>query len=145
MARRNAAVPRGPFHATPVFAARADGAFIEDVDGNRLLTLPAASGAQLGHRAPRVVAAVREQLEKFCTFVSALRRTKTTLPSLKIECPGAGQVRKENFYCLNTGAEAVENSIKIARAYTKRRSDLLKTLSMAARWLTIPDEQDASV
>jgi len=37
MARRNAAVPRGPFHATPVFAARADGAVIEDVDGNRFI------------------------------------------------------------------------------------------------------------
>src|SRR5256885_10107431 len=63
--RRETAVPRGPSNATPIFAARAEGAVIEDVDGNRYLDFAGGIGClNIGHRASRVIAAVREQLEK---------------------------------------------------------------------------------
>src|SRR5712664_559192 len=65
MARREAAIPRGPSNATPVFAARAEGATIEDVDGNRYLDFAGGIGClNVGHRSPRVLTAIREQLEK---------------------------------------------------------------------------------
>src|SRR6202051_5253813 len=66
MARREAAIPRGPYHSTPIFAARAEGAILEDLDGNRFLDFAGGIGVQnAGHRAPRVVAAIREQLDAF--------------------------------------------------------------------------------
>ena len=66
MARREAAIPRGPANATPIFAARADGAVIEDVDGNRYLDFAGGIGClNIGHRSPRVISAIREQLEKY--------------------------------------------------------------------------------
>jgi 4-aminobutyrate aminotransferase/(S)-3-amino-2-methylpropionate transaminase len=66
MRRRAAAVPRGVYHATPVFVARADGALLEDVDGNRFLDFAGGIGClNVGHRASRVVAAVRAQLDRF--------------------------------------------------------------------------------
>src|SRR5437879_10038667 len=65
MARREAAIPRGPSNATPIFAARADGVTIEDVDGNRYLDFAGGIGClNIGHRSPRVISAIREQLEK---------------------------------------------------------------------------------
>src|SRR5260370_27093169 len=64
-ARREAAIPRGPSNATPVFAASADGAVIEDVDGNRYLDFAGGIGClNIGHRSPRILTAIREQLEK---------------------------------------------------------------------------------
>src|SRR5881394_2590416 len=87
MARREAAIPRGPANATPIFAARAEGAvhvfedrafsapifaaraegaILEDVDGNRYLDFAGGIGClNAGHRSPRVLAAIREQLEKY--------------------------------------------------------------------------------
>src|SRR4051812_27117358 len=66
MRRREAAVPRGVFHSTPVFAAKAEGAVIEDVDGNRFIDFAGGIGCQnVGHRAPKVVEAVRAQLAQF--------------------------------------------------------------------------------
>src|SRR6202008_3351104 len=66
MHRRQAAVARGVGHATPIFAARAEGAVLEDVDGNRFLDFAGGIGVvNIGHRAPRVVAAIREQLDAF--------------------------------------------------------------------------------
>jgi 4-aminobutyrate aminotransferase / (S)-3-amino-2-methylpropionate transaminase / 5-aminovalerate transaminase len=121
MARRNAAVPRGPFHATPVFAARAEGAVIEDVDGNRYIDFAGGIGClNMGHRAPRVVSAVREQLDRFlhvCFSVTPYESYIAVAEKLNALAPG--KFAKKTLL-LNTGAEAVENSIKIARAYTKR-------------------------
>src|SRR5579871_403836 len=64
--RRSAAVPRGLSHATPIYAAKAEGAVIEDVDGNRYLDLAGGIGClNTGHRAPGVLTAIERQLEKF--------------------------------------------------------------------------------
>src|ERR1700728_3034289 len=66
MKRRDAAVVKGAFHATPVFVSRADGAVVEDVDGNRLIDFAGGIGClNTGHRAPAVVSAIRKQLDRF--------------------------------------------------------------------------------
>ncbi|HEV2489671.1 MAG TPA: aminotransferase class III-fold pyridoxal phosphate-dependent enzyme, partial [Candidatus Acidoferrales bacterium] len=66
MQRRAAAVPRGSYQALPIFVARAEGAVIEDVDGNRLIDFAGGIGSQnTGHRAERVVSALRKQLDAF--------------------------------------------------------------------------------
>jgi 4-aminobutyrate aminotransferase/(S)-3-amino-2-methylpropionate transaminase len=121
MARREAAIPRGPYHATPLFAAKAEGAVIEDVDGNRFIDFAGGIGClNMGHRAPRVVAAIREQLEKYlhlCFSVTPYESYVAVAEKLNALAPG--KFPKKTFI-INTGAEAVENAIKIARAYTKR-------------------------
>ena len=121
MARREAAVPRGLYHATPFFAAKAEGAVIEDVDGNRLLDFAGGIGClNVGHCAPRVVAAIREQLEKYlhlCFMVTPYESYIALAERLNALAPG--RFPKKTLI-LNTGAEAVENAVKIARAYTKR-------------------------
>src|SRR5271154_7123105 len=66
MRRRQAAVPAGIFSAAPVFLARSEGALIEDVDGNRLIDFAGGIGClNVGHRAPRVLSAVRAQLDRY--------------------------------------------------------------------------------
>jgi 4-aminobutyrate aminotransferase/(S)-3-amino-2-methylpropionate transaminase len=121
MARREAAIPRGPANATPVFAARADGATIEDVDGNRYIDFAGGIGClNIGHLSPRVISAIREQLEKhlhLCFAVTPYEGYVAVAEKLNSLAPG--NFAKKTIL-LNSGAEAIENSIKIARAYTKR-------------------------
>ncbi len=121
MARRETAVARGPFHATPVFAARAEGAVIEDVDGNRLIDFAGGIGClNVGHRTPPVMAAIREQIEKFlhvCFSVTPYEGYIAVAEKLNALAPG--KFAKKTLL-VNSGAEAVENAVKIARAYTKR-------------------------
>jgi 4-aminobutyrate aminotransferase/(S)-3-amino-2-methylpropionate transaminase len=121
MARREAAIPRGPYHSTPLFAAKAEGAMIEDVDGNRFIDFAGGIGClNMGHRAPQVTAAIREQMEKYlhlCFSVTPYEPYVAVAEKLNALAPG--RFPKKTFI-VNTGAEAVENSIKIARAYTKR-------------------------
>lgn len=121
MARREAAVPRGPAHATPIFAARAEGALIEDVDGNRFIDFAGGIGClNFGHRAPRVLSAVREQLDKFlhvCFSVTPYEGYIAVAEKLNALTPG--RFAKKTLL-VNSGAEAVENAVKIARAFTKR-------------------------
>ena len=121
MQRRNAAVVQAAYHATPVFVAKAEGAVIEDVDGNRFIDLAGGIGClNTGHRAPAVIDAIRRQLDRF------LHTSFNVLPyesyiavceKLNALAPGAGP---KKTVLVNTGAEAVENAIKIARCYTKR-------------------------
>jgi len=121
MARREAAIPRGTYHATPLFAAKAEGAVIEDVDGNRFIDFAGGIGClNMGHRAPRVVAAIREQLEKYLHLCFSVTPYESYIAvAEKLNALAPGKFPKKTFI-INTGAEAVENAIKIARAYTKR-------------------------
>src|ERR1700752_1227460 len=120
MVRREAAIPRGPSNATPIFAARAEGAIIEDVDGNCYLDFAGGIGClNPGHRSPRVIAAIREQLEKFlhlCFAVTPYEGYVAVAEKLNALAPG--NFPKKTIL-INSVAEAIENSIKIARAYTK--------------------------
>ncbi len=121
MKRREAAVPRGPYHSTPIFAASANGAVIEDVDGNHFIDFAGGIGClNMGHRAAAVTAAVSAQLEKYmhlCFSVTPYEPYVAVAEKLNALAPG--KFAKKTFI-VNTGAEAVENAVKIARAYTKR-------------------------
>src|SRR3954470_13811677 len=66
MHRRQQAVARGVFHATPIFAARAEGAVVEDVDGNRFIDLAGGIGcSNVGHRAAPVLKRMQAQIERY--------------------------------------------------------------------------------
>ncbi|MFY9804194.1 MAG: 4-aminobutyrate--2-oxoglutarate transaminase [Candidatus Acidiferrales bacterium] len=121
MRRRQSAVARGVAHATPIFAARAEGAVLEDVDGNRFLDFAGGIGVvNAGHRAPRVVAAIREQLDAFihtCFSVAPYEKYIALAEKLNSLVPGTFPKKS---VLVNSGAEAIENAVKIARAYTRR-------------------------
>jgi 4-aminobutyrate aminotransferase/(S)-3-amino-2-methylpropionate transaminase len=121
MKRRDAAVVKGVFHATPVFVAKADGAVVEDVDGNRLIDFAGGIGClNTGHRAPVVVDAIRRQLDRFLhTSFNVLPYESYIAVCEKLNALVPGKGPKKTIL-VNTGAEAVENAIKIARCYTKR-------------------------
>src|SRR6266568_8118487 len=122
-ARREAAVPRGLSHGTPVYVARAQDAWLEDVDGNRFLDLAGGIGCvNVGHRNPMVTTAIESQLENFlhtCVQVTPYENYVRLAERLNQITPGKFSKRT---LLLNTGAEAVENAIKIARAHTGRSS-----------------------
>ena len=119
--RRNEAVSAGLGTAIPIVVKRAQGAIIEDLDGNRIIDLGAGIGVvNVGNAAPRVVRAVQEA-------VAAFTHTNfTTAPYMGyIEvCEALNRLTHGDFkkksILQNSGAEAVENAIKIARHYTKR-------------------------
>jgi 4-aminobutyrate aminotransferase/(S)-3-amino-2-methylpropionate transaminase len=121
MSRRARAVPRGIYHATPVFAARAQGATIEDVDGNRFIDFAGGIGcSNVGHRADRVLSAIRAQLDRFlhtCFSVAPYADYITLAEKLNALAPG--DFAKKTIL-VNSGAEAIENAIKIARCHTRR-------------------------
>ena len=119
--RRDAAVPRGLSHATPVYVAHAQDAWLEDVDGNRFIDFAGGIGClNTGHRNQTVITAIESQLQSFLhtcgqvtpyeTYVRVAERLNQITP---------GKFSKKTLL-VNTGAEAVENAVKIARAYTKR-------------------------
>ncbi len=121
MARREAAVPRGPYNSIPIFMSSAEGATLEDVDGNRYLDFAGGIGClNVGHRAPRVISALRQQIEKhlhLCFAVTPYEGYIALAEKLNALAPGKGA---KKTIIVNTGAEAVENAVKIARAFTKR-------------------------
>jgi 4-aminobutyrate aminotransferase/(S)-3-amino-2-methylpropionate transaminase len=121
MKRRNAAVVQAASHATPVFVGKAEGAVIEDVDGNRMIDFAGGIGCvNTGHRAPAVVEAVRRQLDRFLhTSFNVLPYESYIAVCERLNALAPGKGPKKTIL-INTGAEAVENAIKIARCYTKR-------------------------
>src|SRR5277367_2349583 len=123
MKRREAAVVRAAYHATPVFVAKAEGAVIEDVDGNRLIDFAGGIGClNTGHRAPAVVDAIRRQLDRFLhTSFNVLPYESYIAVCERLNAIAPGKGPKKTLL-VNTGAEAVENAIKIARSYTKRQA-----------------------
>lgn len=120
-ARRLAATPRGVGVLEPFFAARADNAELWDVEGRRYIDF--ASGIAVlntGHRHPRVVQAIREQLDRFTHTAYQIvpyPSYVTLAERINDRTPGAWR-KKTAFF--STGAEAVENAVKIARAHTGR-------------------------
>ena len=119
--RRAAAVPRGLSHATPVYVAKAEDAWLEDVDGNRYLDFAGGIGClNVGHRQAPVLSAIREQLDHFlhtCVQVTAYENYVRLAERMNQLTPGKSP--KKTFF-VNSGAEAVENAVKIARAHTGR-------------------------
>src|SRR5262249_40367857 len=121
MARRNAAVVQAAYHATPVFVAKSEGAIIEDVDGNRMIDFAGGIGClNTGHRAPGVMEAIRRQLDRFLhTSFNVLPYEGYIALAERLNKITPGNFAKKTVL-VNTGAEAVENAVKIARAYTRR-------------------------
>jgi 4-aminobutyrate aminotransferase / (S)-3-amino-2-methylpropionate transaminase / 5-aminovalerate transaminase len=119
--RREGAVSAGLGIATPILASEAKGALLTDVDGNTFIDFGGGIGVMnVGHADPRVVAAVKEQVEKFthtCFYVTEYEPYIELAEKLNALVPG--DFEKRSFF-VNSGAEAVENAVKIARAYTGR-------------------------
>lgn len=119
--RRAAAVPRGVSLAHPVFVARAANAEVWDVEGRRFIDFCGGIAVvNTGHCHPRVMAAVADQLGRFthtCFQVLPYESYVALAERLNALAPGAGP--KKTFF-MSSGAEAIENAIKIARAATGR-------------------------
>ncbi|MFG1802133.1 4-aminobutyrate--2-oxoglutarate transaminase [Micromonospora carbonacea] len=119
--RRGAAVARGVGSVIGAYVDRADGGTITDVDGREWIDFAAGIAVtNVGNSAPRVVAAVREQVERFthtCFMVAPYESYVAVCEQLNALTPGGFEKRSALF---NSGAEAVENAVKIARHATGR-------------------------
>jgi len=121
-ARKVAAMARGQGNIAPVYIERGENAELWDVEGNRYIDFGTGIAVcNTGHSHPKVVAAVQEQLTRFshtCVMVTPYDTAVRLAEALNDLAPGDSP-KKSMF--VTTGAEAVENTIKIARAYTGRR------------------------
>jgi 4-aminobutyrate aminotransferase/(S)-3-amino-2-methylpropionate transaminase len=121
MARRQAAVARGVGQAHAVFIDHARNAELWDVEGRRYIDFAGGIAVlNTGHCHPAVIEAVKDQLDRYthtCFQVVAYEPYVDLAERLNALAPGA--FAKKSLF-LSTGAEAVENAVKIARAYTKR-------------------------
>jgi len=121
MELRNKHVPQGVSLLSPGFIAKAHGAIMVDVDGRELIDFAGGIGVNnVGHSHPKVVAAIQEQAENFihtCFHVAPYEAYIELAARLNELSPG--DFDKRTMFA-NTGAEAVENAVKIARYFTKR-------------------------
>ena len=121
LARREATVARGVSHVLPVFISAAGGGVLIDVDGNSLIDFGSGIAVtSVGNSAPRVAAAIREHADRFthtCFMVTPYEEYVAVCEELARRTPGDHDKRSA---LLNSGAEAVENAVKIARHATGR-------------------------
>ncbi len=121
MRSRQAAIPRGPLNLTPIVMARGDGAMLEDVDGNRYIDFASGIGVlNVGHAPKEVVKAIQQQAERFThsCFHVTMNEPYIRLAEV-INGITPGTYAKKTFF-VNTGAEGVENAVKVARRHTGR-------------------------
>lgn len=122
-ARKNAAVASGVGVAMPINVVAAGGGVVVDADGNSIIDLGSGIAVTgVGNSAPRVVEAVKAQVEQFthtCFTVTAYEGYVAVAEKLNELTPGTHEKRTALF---NSGAEAVENAIKIARYFTKKNA-----------------------
>jgi 4-aminobutyrate aminotransferase/(S)-3-amino-2-methylpropionate transaminase len=123
MARKTGAVARGVGTTMPVFAVEAGGGVVVDIDGNSLIDFGSGIAVTtIGNSAPRVVTAVQDQVELFthtCFMITPYEGYVAVAEQLNQLTPGSYEKRSALF---NSGAEAVENAVKIARAYSKKQA-----------------------
>ncbi|MDT3442384.1 4-aminobutyrate--2-oxoglutarate transaminase [Pseudofrankia sp. BMG5.37] len=123
LARRDAAVARGVSIALPVFVTAAGGGILVDVDGNALIDLGSGIAVTtVGNSAPRVVDNVIAQVQAFthtCFMITPYEGYVAVCEQLARLTPGDHDKRSALF---NSGAEAVENAVKIARIHTRRQA-----------------------
>jgi 4-aminobutyrate aminotransferase/(S)-3-amino-2-methylpropionate transaminase len=119
--KRSRYVPKGVGNNTPVFVSKAEGALLHDVDGNTFLDFAGAIGTiNAGHCPPEVVQAIQKQAEQYihtCFHVAMYEPYVALAEKLAQITPG--HFAKKTMFA-NSGAEAVENAVKIARKYTGR-------------------------
>ncbi|MEZ5636019.1 MAG: 4-aminobutyrate--2-oxoglutarate transaminase [Burkholderiaceae bacterium] len=120
-ARRVAATPRGVGIGFPIYAERAQNAELWDVEGRRYIDFGSGIAVlNTGHRHPKIVAAIAAQLERFThTAYQVVPYESTVALAEKLNALTPGDHAKKTAF-FTTGAEAVENAIKIARAHTRR-------------------------
>lgn len=120
-ARRESAIPRGVGTMLPVFTARAEGAELWDVEGKRYIDFAGGIAVlNTGHNHPKIKAAVAAQLDNFshtCFQVTPYESYVALAEKLNALVPGP--TPKQTMF-VTTGAEAVENAVKIARQHTGR-------------------------
>jgi 4-aminobutyrate aminotransferase / (S)-3-amino-2-methylpropionate transaminase / 5-aminovalerate transaminase len=120
-ARKSAAVASGVGVTLPVYVERAGGGIVVDVDGNHLIDFGSGIAVvSVGNAAPRVVAAVQQQVADFthtCFMITPYEGYLAVAEALNELTPGDHDKRSALF---NSGAEAIENAVKIARVHTGR-------------------------
>ncbi|MES2052296.1 MAG: 4-aminobutyrate--2-oxoglutarate transaminase [Pseudomonadota bacterium] len=120
-ARKNAATPRGVGVMCDFYAARAENSELWDVEGRRFIDFAAGIAVcNTGHRHPRIVEAIRTQLDQFMhtAYQIVPYESYVALAEKIVACSPGNHPKKAAFF--TTGAEAVENAVKIARAATGR-------------------------
>ncbi|RXT07267.1 4-aminobutyrate--2-oxoglutarate transaminase [Ammoniphilus sp. CFH 90114] len=121
--RRKNNVAQGVSNTVPSFAAKGEGALLTDVDGNTFIDLAGAIGTlNVGHCPPKVVEALKEQVEKYIHpgFNVMMYEPYIELAE-KLNAMTPGSHAKKTIF-LNSGAEAVENAIKLARKFTGKKA-----------------------
>lgn len=119
--RRINTLPKGLGVAFPIFAERAENALVWDVEGNRYIDFVAGiSVLNTGHTHPKITARVQEQIGKFSHTASQIISYDSYVTLSEKLCEKAPISGDKKAFFLTTGAEAVENAIKIARAKTGR-------------------------
>jgi len=121
LARREAAVPRGVSSATPIFADYAENAELWDVEGNRYIDFAGGIAVlNTGHRHPKVIAAAKAQEDHYThTSFQVVPYEPYVALAERLNALAPGDHAKKTLL-VTTGAEAVENAVKIARAATGR-------------------------
>ncbi|RTE85824.1 MULTISPECIES: 4-aminobutyrate--2-oxoglutarate transaminase [Gammaproteobacteria] len=132
--RKTAAIARGQGNLYPHYVVRAHNAEVWDEDGNRFIDFGTGIAVcNTGHSHPKVVEAVKRQVEDFshsCLMISPYKGAVELAEKLTRAAPG-NSVKKAMF--VTTGAEAVENCVKIARAHTRRRGVIAFTAGFHGR------------
>src|SRR5690625_3994246 len=121
--RRHDIVPDAVSYGVPTFVDKADGAILQDVDGNRFIDLAGAIGTiNAGHRHPTVVKALHDQVDRYIhTGFNVMMYDPYIEFAEKIAALAPGSFEKKVMF-LNSGAEAIENAVKIARKHTGRQA-----------------------
>ncbi|MFT4415279.1 4-aminobutyrate--2-oxoglutarate transaminase [Fredinandcohnia humi] len=120
--RREQAVPRGVSFGAPVFAQSAEGALVTDVDGNTFIDFVGAIGTiNVGHCHPKVKKALHEQVDQFIHTGFNIMMYEAYIELAERLAKLAPGNHEKKVLLQNSGAEAVENAVKIARKYTKRQ------------------------
>lgn len=121
MELKNKYVPKPVYTVHPVFAISAEGATIKDVDGNTYIDfISGISVINTGHRHPEIIKAISDQLDKYlhlCFHVTPYESYLRVAEKLATLAPGNFA---KKVMLANSGAEAVENAVKVARRYEKR-------------------------
>ncbi|HEX6595243.1 MAG TPA: 4-aminobutyrate--2-oxoglutarate transaminase [Bacillota bacterium] len=138
--RREQAVARGPYQVTGLYVETAQGAIIKDVEGKEYIDFAGGIGIQnIGHNHPKVVKAVQEQVDQFihtCFHVAPYESYIQLAERLNAVTPG--EFKKKTMF-VNSGSEAVENAIKMARKYTGKSGIIVFERAFHGRTLLTMD------
>ncbi|MHA1834199.1 MAG: aspartate aminotransferase family protein [Candidatus Baldrarchaeia archaeon] len=122
MKLRDKYVPKAVYNVTPIFVAESKDALIKDVDGNTYIDFASGiSCLNVGHRNPKVIKAIKNQLGRYlhlCFHVTPYKPYIQVAERLAKLAPGNFD---KKVVLINSGAEAVENAIKVARRYSRRQ------------------------